>query len=115
VQDVSFDVRRGEIFGISGLIGAGRTELLRLIYGADIADSGTIEVGQPLQAVTIRSPADAVEHGIALITEDRKSEGLLMSQSISANIALGNMKAISSAGIVNAADELKLARRKVDA
>lgn len=115
VQDVSFDVRRGEIFGISGLIGAGRTELLRLIYGADIADSGTIEVGQPLQAVTIRSPADAVEHGIALITEDRKSEGLLMSQSISANIALGNMKAISSAGIVNAADELKLAQRQVDA
>ncbi|WP_162863665.1 ATP-binding cassette domain-containing protein, partial [Pseudomonas viridiflava] len=115
VQDVSFDVRRGEIFGISGLIGAGRTELLRLIYGADIADSGTIGVGQPLQAVTIRSPADAVEHGIALITEDRKSEGLLMSQSISANIALGNMKAISSAGIVNAADELKLAQRQVDA
>lgn len=115
VQDVSFSVRSGEIFGISGLIGAGRTELLRLIYGADRLDSGSIEVGRPLRAVNIGSPTDAVEHGIALITEDRKSEGLLMTQSISANIALGNMAAISSAGLVRAADELKLAQRQIDA
>ncbi|AHF68045.1 MULTISPECIES: sugar ABC transporter ATP-binding protein [Pseudomonas] len=115
VQDVSFQVRRGEIFGISGLIGAGRTELLRLIYGADKADTGSIEVGQPLREVTIRSPADAVEHGIALITEDRKGEGLLMSQSISANVALGNMPAISRGGVVSARDELALAQRQVAA
>lgn len=115
VQDVSFQVRRGEIFGISGLIGAGRTELLRLIYGADKADSGSIEVGQPLREATIRSPADAVEQGIALITEDRKGEGLLMSQSISANVALGNMPAISRGGVVSARDELALAQRQVAA
>ncbi|MBX8488313.1 sugar ABC transporter ATP-binding protein [Pseudomonas cichorii] len=115
VQDVSFQVRRGEIFGISGLIGAGRTELLRLIYGADKADTGSIEVGQPLREATIRSPADAVEHGIALITEDRKGEGLLMSQSISANVALGNMPAISRGGVVSARDELALAQRQVAA
>ncbi|RMQ43163.1 Ribose ABC transporter, ATP-binding protein [Pseudomonas cichorii] len=115
VQDVSFQVRSGEIFGISGLIGAGRTELLRLIYGADKADGGHIEVGQPLRTATIRSPADAVEHGIALITEDRKGEGLLMSQSISANIALGNMPTISRGGLVNARDELTLAQRQVEA
>ncbi|MFJ4143182.1 sugar ABC transporter ATP-binding protein [Pseudomonas sp. NPDC089734] len=115
VQDVSFQVRRGEIFGISGLIGAGRTELLRLIYGADKADSGSIEVGQPLRKADIRSPADAVEHGIALITEDRKGEGLLMSQSISANIALGNMSVIARGGVVSARDELALAQRQVEA
>ena len=115
VQDVSFSVRSGEIFGISGLIGAGRTELLRLIYGADRADSGTVEAGRPLRPVPLRSPADAVEHGIALITEDRKSEGLLMSQSISANIALGNMGAISSAGVVRPSEELSLAQRQIDA
>ncbi|MBX8484169.1 sugar ABC transporter ATP-binding protein [Pseudomonas cichorii] len=115
VKDVSFQVRRGEIFGISGLIGAGRTELLRLIYGADKADSGSIEVGQPLREAIIRSPADAVEHGIALITEDRKGEGLLMSQSISANVALGNMPAISRGGVVSARDELALAQRQVAA
>lgn len=115
VCDVSFEVRSGEIFGISGLIGAGRTELLRLIYGADIADTGGIEMGSPLRPVTIRSPVDAVSHGIALITEDRKGEGLLLTQSISANIALGNMSAISKGGVVNGRDEMRLAQRQVDA
>jgi ribose transport system ATP-binding protein len=115
VHDVSFEVRSGEIFGISGLIGAGRTELLRLIYGADIADTGGIELGNPLRPVTIRSPVDAVNQGIALITEDRKGEGLLLTQSISANIALGNMPAISKGGLVNGRDELSLAQRQVEA
>ncbi|MEB0077212.1 sugar ABC transporter ATP-binding protein [Pseudomonas sp. CCI3.2] len=115
VMDVSFEVRSGEIFGISGLIGAGRTELLRLIYGADIADTGTIALGFPSRPVTIRSPVDAVKEGIALITEDRKGEGLLLTQSISANIALGNMPSISKGGVVNGRDEMQLAQRQVDA
>ena len=115
VRDVSFKVKKGEIFGISGLIGAGRTELLRLIYGADVADSGTVAVGAPVQVVTVRSPADAVRQGIALITEDRKGEGLLLTQSISANIGLGNMDRISSSGLVNATQEAALARRQIDA
>jgi ribose transport system ATP-binding protein len=115
VRDVSFELRRGEILGISGLIGAGRTELLRLIYGADKADSGSIELGSPLQTVTIRSPVDAVNHGIALITEDRKGEGLLLTQSISANVALGNMGAVSSGGLVNTDAETGLAQRQIDA
>jgi len=115
VRDVSFEVRSGEIFGISGLIGAGRTELLRLIYGADRADIGTIEVGNPLRAVQISSPASAVREGIALITEDRKGEGLLLSQSISSNIALGNMPAISRAGILDRNAEHDLAQRQIAA
>lgn len=115
VKDVSFEVRSGEIFGISGLIGAGRTELLRLIYGADSADSGTIELGDPLREVRVDSPVAAVRQGIALITEDRKGEGLLLSQSISANIALGNLPAISRAGIVNSGAERELAERQIAA
>ena len=115
VLDVSFTVRAGEIFGISGLIGAGRTELLRLIFGADAADSGTVALGFPAQVVSIRSPADAVAHGIALITEDRKGEGLLLTQSISANIALGNMPEISRGGVVNPSAETALAQRQIDA
>ena len=103
VREVSFQVRRGEIFGISGLIGAGRTELLRLIFGADAADSGRVCVGSPPVPVHLGSPAEAVHHGIALITEDRKGEGLLLTQSISANIALGNMPAVSRAGLVRPA------------
>ena len=115
VRDVSFEVRAGEIYGISGLIGAGRTELLRLIFGADLADSGTVALGAPAQVVSIRSPVDAVGHGIALITEDRKGEGLLLTQSISANIALGNMPEISGGGVVNSRDETALAKRQIDA
>lgn len=115
VHDVSFEVRAGEIYGISGLIGAGRTELLRLIFGADLADSGTVAIGSPARVVSIRSPVDAVGHGIALITEDRKGEGLLLSQSISANTALGNMAKVSSAGLVNGRDETALAKRQIDA
>ena len=115
VREVSFEVRAGEIFGISGLIGAGRTELLRLIYGADRADSGSIALGQPLQAVTIDSPKAAVRAGIALITEDRKGEGLLLTQSISANIALGNLGAVSRAGVLDGQAEQALAERQIQA
>lgn len=118
VHDVSFEVRAGEIFGISGLIGAGRTELMRLIYGADKADGGTVQVahkGAPMRPVTINSPADAVKQGIALITEDRKGEGLLLPQPIAANISLGNISAVSRNGVVDARKEAALAQRQIDA
>ncbi len=115
VDDVSFSVRAGEIYGISGLIGAGRTELLRLIYGADRADSGEVAIGNPPVPVQVRSPAEAVRHGIALITEDRKGEGLLLGQPIAANLALGNMPAVSRHGVMRPAAEQALAQRQIDA
>ena len=115
VDDVSFSVRAGEIYGISGLIGAGRTELLRLIYGADRADSGQVAIGNPPVPVRVRSPAEAVGHGIALITEDRKGEGLLLGQPIAANLALGNMPAVSRHGVMRPAAEQALAQRQIDA
>lgn len=115
VCDVSFEVRAGEILGISGLIGAGRTELLRLIYGADRADSGRVFVGNPLREVNVSSPAEAVRNGIALITEDRKGEGLLLTQSICANLALGNMPAVAKRGVVQSTSELALAERQIKA
>jgi ribose transport system ATP-binding protein len=107
VQDVSLEVRAGEIFGISGLIGAGRTELLRLIYGADTPDTGMIAVGEPPQPVRIQSPVDAVAHGIALITEDRKGEGLLLTQSVASNVSLGQL-----AGSRAAASSIRRAKRR---
>lgn len=115
VDDVSFSVRAGEIYGISGLIGAGRTELLRLIYGADRADSGEVAIGNPPLPVQVRSPAEAVRNGIALITEDRKGEGLLLGQPIAANLALGNMPAVSRHGLMRPAAEQALAQRQIDA
>lgn len=115
VRDVSFEVCAGEIFGVSGLIGAGRTELMRLIYGADRPDSGTVSVGRPLVPVHIGSPADAVRHGIALITEDRKGEGLLLPHSIAANVALGNTDRVARWGLIDARREQTLARRQMEA
>jgi ribose transport system ATP-binding protein len=95
VRDVSFEVRGGEIFGLAGLIGAGRTELLRLIYGADRADGGEVWLGDPLKPIDVHTPRAAVQAGLALITEDRKGEGLLLPHSIAANISLGNMAGIA--------------------
>ncbi|AOI98039.1 sugar ABC transporter ATP-binding protein [Burkholderia sp. LA-2-3-30-S1-D2] len=115
VQDVSLEVRSGEIFGISGLIGAGRTELLRLIYGADTPDAGMIAVGDPLKPAHIGSPVDAVRHGIALITEDRKGEGLLLSQSVTSNVSLGQLDRLARGGIVDTTRETALAERQIDA
>ncbi|SAL68605.1 sugar ABC transporter ATP-binding protein [Caballeronia humi] len=118
VRDVSFDVRAGEIFGVSGLIGAGRTELMRLIYGADTADAGVVRLARgsgALQAVKIDSPSDAVKNGIALITEDRKGEGLLLPLPIAANISLGNIGEVARHGIVDAKREAALAQTQIDA
>jgi len=86
VKDVSFELRRGEILGFAGLMGAGRTETARAIFGADRIDSGIIEVkGRP---VTIRSPMDAVSHGIGYLSEDRKRYGLALGLSVSENAVL---------------------------
>ncbi len=115
VREVSFEVRRGEIFGISGLIGAGRTELLRLIFGADPAEGGTVSLGEPPKVLSIKSPSDAVEQGIALITEDRKGEGLLLTQSIGANLSLGNFAKVSRHGFVDGGREAALSHRQIDA
>jgi ribose transport system ATP-binding protein len=91
---------------------------MRLIYGADRAEAGTVSIGREGNApatVTIASPADAVKHGIALITEDRKGEGLLLTQPIAANISLGHLRAVSSKGVVDGRREAALARQQIDA
>ena len=117
VQDVSFEVRSGEILGVAGLVGAGRTELLRLIYGADRADRGEIWLGTPLRRVQVSSPQEAVKAGVALLTEDRKGEGLLLPLPVATNVALGNMAAIARPGPlerwIDARAEHALAARQI--
>jgi ABC-type sugar transport system ATPase subunit len=98
VRDVSFDVRRGEIVALTGLVGAGRTETARLLFGADRADAGEISLDG--RALRIRSPRDAVRAGLCLLTEDRKHQGLILSQSILDNFGLPNLAAFSSLGFV---------------
>src|SRR5437660_8255950 len=89
VKDVSFSLRRGEILGLAGLVGAGRTEVARAIFGADPADSGTILVhGRPAH---ISSPADAVRYGIGYLSEDRKRYGLALGMDVETNIVLATL------------------------
>ncbi|OXS78742.1 sugar ABC transporter ATP-binding protein [Domibacillus enclensis] len=89
-EPVNFQVNYGEIVGVSGLVGAGRTEMARAIFGADAHHGGEIFIDG--QLVKIKSPKDAIKAGIAFITEDRKNEGLLLDQPLDFNIALANMK-----------------------
>ena len=98
VRDVSFEIRAGEVLGLTGLVGAGRTEVARLIFGADRADSGTIALdGVPLG---IRSPRDAIRAGICLLTEDRKGQGLILNASVRENFGLPNLPEFSAWGFV---------------
>ncbi|HEX7683731.1 MAG TPA: sugar ABC transporter ATP-binding protein [Trinickia sp.] len=109
---VSFDLRKGEILGFAGLMGAGRTEVARAIFGADRPDEGSIDLHG--ERVTIRSPREAIRHGIAYLSEDRKQEGLALGMSVAANITLSNVAGISSrAGFLRFEEEAEIARRYV--
>jgi ribose transport system ATP-binding protein len=106
---VSFELRQGEILGVAGLVGSGRTEILRAIFGADTFQSGSIlRGGAPMQ---VSSPADAIASGIAFVTEDRKDEGLILSMPIATNISLANIKDVSKKGVLNLAREKEIAER----
>lgn len=99
VKDVSFTLRRGEILGLSGLMGAGRTEVARAIFGADPFDSGEIYIKG--KKVHIKSPADAVKHSIGYLSEDRKRYGLMLLKSVAENTAIASMDRYITAGIIN--------------
>ena len=99
LRDVSLAVREGEILGISGLAGAGRTEILRAIHGADAIDAGEFRVfGRP---AAIGSPRDAIALGIGLLTEDRKSDGLLLGQGVGTNITISRLSQVSRHGVLS--------------
>ncbi len=100
IRNVSFDLRQGEILGFAGLMGAGRTEVARAIFGADKIDSGTIKVHG--KTVNIKSPSDAVELGIGYLSEDRKHFGIATGMDVRANIAMASMKRFTSKlGVLN--------------
>ena len=96
IENVSFSVKRGEILGLAGLVGAGRTETARAIFGADHFDSGRILVGG--ESVAIRSPRDAIRHGIGLVPEDRKQQALFLALAIRMNISMAALNRVSRAG-----------------
>ena len=112
VRNVSFQVSRGEIVGLTGLVGAGRTETARLIFGADHRDSGEVSLdGQPL---TITNPRKAISAGICLLTEDRKTQGLVLQRSVLENFGLPNMLRFAPRGWINQSCERSAFDRYVE-
>ena len=109
LSDVSFEVRRGEILGIGGLVGAGRTELLQTLFGVYRMDAGSISMNG--RAMKIRSPKDAIDAGIAYVPEDRKLHGLALNLSISENFALPNLRALSRFGLLRKGGRNELAKQ----
>ncbi len=114
IRDVSFQLKRGEILGIAGLVGAGRTEVARAIFGADPIDSGEVLVhGKPAH---IKSPSDAVSAGIAYLSEDRKRYGLALKMDVETNIVLATFRRfLGPLGWVNTNGTREVARKHVEA
>jgi rhamnose transport system ATP-binding protein len=112
VRQISLTVRRGEILGIGGLVGSGRTELAETIFGLTPCDAGDILVNG--SAVTIDGPADAMRLGIGYVPEDRQRHGVIADMSIAANITLNNLGAVSTRGLINVEAERCAAARYAD-
>jgi ribose transport system ATP-binding protein len=112
LHDISFDLYRGEILGIAGLMGAGRSELGRAIFGADPINSG--EVIMHGRRLSLRSPSDAIKAGIAYLSENRKEEGLAVKMQLAENITMANVQAISQRfGVLSRNREMEAAQRYV--
>ncbi len=110
-KDVSFEARRGEILGIAGLMGAGRTEVLSAIYGLEPFDSGEISVqGNP---VRINHPSEAIRNGLAMVTEDRKEYGLVLNMAVKHNVTLTILRKICRGGFIDRAEEDRTADRSI--
>ncbi|TIX90867.1 sugar ABC transporter ATP-binding protein [Rhizobium sp. P44RR-XXIV] len=110
-QDICFSVRAGEIVGLAGLIGAGRTEVARAIFGLDACDEGTIRLNGA--ALEVTSPAQTISQGIAMVSEDRKAEGLILCRSVGENISLANLKKFASGLFIDETQEETAAQRMI--
>lgn len=111
-QDISLDLRSGEILGIYGLMGSGRSEFFSCLFGIDQPDSGTVEIrGKPTR---IRKPSDAMDQGLALVTEDRKETGLVLTSSVRDNISMASLPSVCTMAFVNQRKEQANVGRMVD-
>jgi ribose transport system ATP-binding protein len=112
LRNISFDLFRGEIVGLAGLLGSGRSELMRAIFGVDHVDAGTIEIDGRM--ASIRSPGDALGGGIALVPEDRGRAGLVLGHSVGHNILMAAWRRFARAGFINDAAARQSAQRFVE-
>lgn len=110
--DINFDLKYGEVLGIAGLVGAGRTEIMRCIFGLDKKDTGTIIIEG--KECDIKSPRDAIKLGIGFVTEDRKMEGLVLSMSVGQNITMSILKRLCKFNFINDKQAVALAKQYIE-
>jgi ABC-type sugar transport system ATPase subunit len=111
-DDISFSVRAGEIVGLAGLVGAGRSEVARAIFGIDPYDEGTVRIGgRPLPRGSVRA---AMAQGLALVPEDRQHEGLILPMSVGANLSLAVLRTLKRGGLISSQHELALVRKQME-
>jgi len=112
LHNISFNLRKGEILGFAGLVGSGRTELVRAIYGADLKDKGEIKLYG--NKVEINSPRDSIEMGIGLLPEDRKQQGLVLEQPVKSNVTLARLEELVDKYLINQQKEKEKVNEFVD-
>lgn len=113
VRDVNFELHKGEILGFAGLVGAGRTEIMRILFGADKRESGRVVLNG--EEIATNSPKQAVKHGIVLLPEDRKNQGALLTLPIDQNVALPNLSILSKWGLLNKKKEKEVVNSQIQA
>ncbi|MDO5540310.1 MAG: sugar ABC transporter ATP-binding protein [Eubacteriales bacterium] len=111
-KNINFSVRAGEVMGVSGLMGAGRTEIMQAIFGNIPIESGKIYIDS--KEVTIKNPRQAIAAGIGFITEDRKTEGLLLEKSIAENIEIANLKKVSRNSVLSKAKQKEIVKKGIE-
>ncbi|MBA4385250.1 MAG: ABC transporter ATP-binding protein [Anaerolinea sp.] len=114
LKDISFNIKRGEIVGFAGLMGSGRTELAKSIYGNPDGFNTKGEIFIKGKKVQFKHTSEALKHGVAYVTEDRKRDGLILIQDVKSNITLANLKEISKRGVVNVIDEIHVSTEYKD-
>jgi len=112
INDVCFSLHRGEILGFGGLVGAGRTEIMQCIFGADKINSGSLKLNG--KEISINNPGSALRHGIGLIPEDRKNQGVLLSLSVKENISFSSLMRIAKRWFINDKKDISLSEYYVD-
>ena len=112
VEDVSFQLRKGEILGLAGMVGAGRTEMVRALFGIDKKDSGRISIDG--EEVSINSPGEALKAGLGLVPEDRQLQGLILLMAVKENMTLPGLSRLSRWGVINRRKEREIADYYVD-
>lgn len=111
-ENISFSLRNGEVLGLAGLVGSGRTEIVRAIFGADRLDGGKLFIHG--QKVRIRIPADSISHKMALLTEDRKQQGLILQLPVTNNVSIAGLKKIAPRGLMHFKKERLVAQKYVE-